>query len=134
MGTPYTLLALPIAAPLLFPYRAVPGFIGVVFGARDGITDVPRTSFGAGTRCPPSEPRLPSCCVCRPKSIAFTQPVASPLLPALPSSRLWTANTGSPTAYAGHQVGRTAADESSYILVSQHATVQPIGNVESIPL
>ena len=34
----------------------------------------------------------------------------------------------------GRDVGRTAADESSYILVSQHATVQPIGNVESIPL
>src|SRR5580658_1867939 len=39
------------------------------------MTEVPRTSFGAGTRCPPSEPRLPSCCVCRPKSIALTQPV-----------------------------------------------------------
>src|ERR1700681_175902 len=72
-----------VVVPLLFPERAVLGFIGVVFGAREAMTDVPRTSFGAGTRCPPSVPRLLSCCVWRPKSIAFTQPVASPLLPAL---------------------------------------------------
>jgi hypothetical protein len=38
------------------------------------MTDVPRTSLVACTRCPPPEPRLLSCCVCRPKSIAFTQP------------------------------------------------------------
>jgi hypothetical protein len=34
-----------------------------------------------GAKCAGS--RLPSCCVCRPESIAFTQPVAS-LLFALP--------------------------------------------------
>ena len=39
---------------------AVPGFIGVVFGARDGVTDVPRTSLGAGTRCPLSGPSCPA--------------------------------------------------------------------------
>jgi hypothetical protein len=39
----------------------VPGFMGVVFGARDGITDLPRTSFGADMRCPPSEPRCVEC-------------------------------------------------------------------------
>ena len=46
--------------------------------------DVPRTSFGAGTLCPPFRPKLPSCCVCPPKSIALTQPVASPLVSPLP--------------------------------------------------
>jgi hypothetical protein len=49
---------------------------------------VPRISLGAGTRCPPSVPRLPSRWVCRPKSIALTQPAPSLLLlpaPVLPS-------------------------------------------------
>jgi hypothetical protein len=47
-------VVLPIVVVLLpFPKRAVPGFIAEVFGAREGMKDVPRTSLGAGTRCPP---------------------------------------------------------------------------------
>ena len=53
-------------------------------GNARGMTDVPRTSLGAGTRWPVSGPRLPSCWVCRPKSIALTHPVASLFLPAPP--------------------------------------------------
>src|SRR5216683_8392405 len=37
-----------------------------------------------GSRHPLSGPRLLSCCVCPPKSIALAQPVASLLLPPLP--------------------------------------------------
>jgi hypothetical protein len=55
-------VALPIVlVPLLFPWRLRSGFIGVVLGARDGITDVPRTSFGAATRWLLSGTRLLSC-------------------------------------------------------------------------
>ena len=46
-------------------------------GARKGITEVPRGSFGAGTYGPLTGPVLLSCWVCRPKSIAFIHPVAS---------------------------------------------------------
>src|SRR5216683_7549397 len=79
------LVGLPILVVLLpFSTRAVRGFVGVVFGARDGMTDVPRISLGAGTRCPLSAPRLLSCWVCRPESIALTQPGPSLPLAALP--------------------------------------------------
>ena len=45
---------------------------------------MPRTSLGAGTRCPLSGLRLLSCCVWRPKSIVLTQPAASLLPTRLP--------------------------------------------------
>jgi hypothetical protein len=56
---PVALRIVVVVLPL--PSRAVPGFMGVVFGARDGITDVARTSLGVSTRCPLSGPRLLNC-------------------------------------------------------------------------
>ena len=48
------------------------GLSALCLETRDGMTDVPRTSLGAGTLCPLSGPRFLSCWVCRPKSIALT--------------------------------------------------------------
>src|SRR5260370_16941118 len=79
------LVGLPILVVLLpFSTRAVRGFVGVVFGARDGMTELPRISLAAGTPSPLSAPRLLNCWVCRPESIPLTQPRPSLPLPSLP--------------------------------------------------